>query len=179
MKNWLRRIRGVIGMGLTWAVGWSAIGAVFGLVDAVVIGVVLQGIPLGAYVAVYVRIFATLGFFGGAIFSTVLRLAEGRRRFDELSLPRFAAWGGLGGLLLGVIALTGAVGAVPVSLGRVMGPMDFVVAGVATLLGAGSAAASLALARRADDQELLEAGEDIADVALTEKETQQLLGGMG
>ena len=53
------------------------------------------------------------------------------------------------------------------------------IAGVASLLGAGFAAGSLALARRADDQELLEGGEDIADVGLTEKETQQLLGRTG
>ncbi len=32
MKKWLKLIRGAVGMGVTWAVGWSAIGAVFGLV---------------------------------------------------------------------------------------------------------------------------------------------------
>ncbi len=49
--------------------------------------------------------------------------------------------------------------------------------GLLTLLGAGSAAGSLALARRADDRELLEHGADVADIGLTEEETQQLLGG--
>ncbi len=78
MKKWLRRIRGAVGMGLTWAAGWSPIGAVIGLV----MGVVLGGVPLGVVVARYVGMFAALGFFGGAIFSTVLRIAEGRRRFD-------------------------------------------------------------------------------------------------
>ena len=34
MKNWLRRVRGAIGMGLTWAAGWSPIGAVIGLVNS-------------------------------------------------------------------------------------------------------------------------------------------------
>ena len=58
-----------------------------------------------------------------------------------------------------------------------MGPMDFVVAGVATLLGAGSAAGSLALARRADDRELLEHGADITDIGLTEAEKRELLAG--
>jgi len=177
MKKWLKRIRGALGMGLSWAVGWSAIGAVFGLVYFFrVIGVGSE-LSLGVFMASYIRIFATLGFFGGAIFSTVLRLTEGRHRFDELSLPRFAAWGALGGLLLGVIALTGALGPVPLVLGRVMGPMDFLVAGVATLLGAGSAAGSLALARRADDRELLEHGADVADIGLTEEEKRELLAG--
>ena len=176
MKNWLRRIRGAIGVGLTWAVGWSSVGAVIGLVYFFLVIGVGSALPLGVFMAAYVRMFATLGFFGGAIFSTVLRLAEGRRRFDELSLPRFAAWGALGGLLLGVIALSGGP-ALPVVLGRVMGPMDFVVAGVATLLGAGSAAGSLALARRADDKELLEHGADVADIGLTEEEKRELLAG--
>ena len=74
----------------------------------------------------------------------------------------------------GVIALSGGP-ALPVVLGRVMGPMDFVLAGVATLLGAGSAAGSLALARRADDRELLEHGADVADIGLTEQEKRELL----
>ena len=28
MKKWLKRIRGVIGMGLTWAVGWLGLGTI-------------------------------------------------------------------------------------------------------------------------------------------------------
>ncbi len=79
-----------------------------------------------------------------------------------MSLPRFAAWGALGGLLLGVLAVFAGM------LGPGLTLLDPIIAGVTTLLGAGSAAGSLALARRADDQELLEGGEDIAEVGLTE-----------
>jgi len=43
--------------------------------------------------------------------------------------------------------------------------------------GAGSAAGSLALARRADDRELLDAGADVADIGLTEEEKRELLAG--
>ncbi len=46
-----------------------------------------------------------------------------------------------------------------------------------TLLGAGSAAGSLALARKADDRELLDAGADVAEVGLTKEEKRELLGG--
>ena len=46
---------------------------------------------------------------------------------------------------------------------------------VMTLLGAGSAAGSLALARRVDDRELLDAGADVADIGLTEEEKRELL----
>jgi len=44
------------------------------------------------------------------------------------------------------------------------------------LLRASRAAGSLALARRADDQELFESGRDTAEISLTEKEKRQLLG---
>ena len=46
---------------------------------------------------------------------------------------------------------------------------------VITLLGAGSASGSLALARRADDRELLDAGADFDDIGLTEEEKRELL----
>lgn len=47
--------------------------------------------------------------------------------------------------------------------------------GIIVLLGAGSAAGTLALARRVDDQDLLEAGECMAEVGLTDQEVAQLL----
>ena len=168
MKNWLRRIRGAIGTGLTWAAGWSPIGAITGLV----MGTVFGG-PIGVAVGRYVVLFAVLGFIGGACFSTVLRLAEGRRKFDELTLTRFAALGAVGGLLLGGIAIAGGV------LGPGLTFVDAIIAGATTLLGAGSAVGSLALARRADDQELLEPYEEGPEVKLTESATQQLLGSSG
>ena len=153
MKKWLRRIRGAIGTGLTWAAGWSPIGAVIGLIA----GSILGGAPLGAVVLRNVVTFAVLGFVGGASFSTVLWIAEGRRRFDELSLPRFTVWGALGGLLLGVLAISLELWGSGFSL------LGGIVAGASTLLGAGSAAGSLALARSVDDDELLEAGEDVPE----------------
>ncbi len=165
MKKWLRRIRGAVGMGLIWALGWAPIGALVGLVVGV-----LSGAPLGGIAVNYVAMFAVLGFLGGDIFSTVLQITEGRRRFDELSLPRFTAWGALGGLLLGGLAVMVGL------LGPGLSFVDAIIAGTTTLLGAGSAAGSLVLARRADDSELLDAGEEAADVGLTEQETRELLG---
>lgn len=91
MWNWLRRLRGAIGMGFTWAVAWSAVGLlprwVFGFNADV-------PFPL---------VFGVLGFIAGVSFSGVLVLTEGHRRFDQMSLPRFAAWGAMGGLLLSAI----------------------------------------------------------------------------
>jgi hypothetical protein len=91
-------------------------------------------------------ILGVLGFIAGVTFSGLLVLAEGRRRFDEMSLPRFATWGALGGLLLS------AVFAKAVSLGWAD------VAGIVptfALASAVCAAGSLALARRAQRTALL------------------------
>lgn len=163
MKTWLQRIRGAIGIGLTWAAGWAPIGALVGLVGGVVFG-----FPLGIAVN-YAVLFAVLGFVGGGIFSTVLRLAEGSRRFDELSLPRFTAWGAVGGVALGGLAVTASV----VGLGFT--PIGWAMIAMAGLLGAGSAAGTLMIARAADDRALLDEGEDVEEVGLTQEEVQRLL----
>jgi len=161
MKKWLKRIRGAFGMGLTWAAAWFGVGAILGLVVGV-FGAPLDGL------ATVVFGFATMGFVGGVAFSTVLVIVEGRRRFDELSPPRFAGWGAVGGGLLAALMFT-------VGWGSTAGEVIFM--GIMPLLGAGSAARSLALARRADDRELLEHGADVADIGLTEEEKRELLTG--
>src|SRR3954466_9127689 len=91
MRTWLRRIRGAIGMGFTWAAAWGAAG----LVPRWVFGVDTDApLPL---------VFGVLGFTAGVVFSAVLALTERRRSFDQMSLPRFAAWGAIGGLLLSAL----------------------------------------------------------------------------
>ncbi len=54
-----------------------------------------------------------------------------------------------------------------------------VIIGPFTLLSAGSAAGSLALARLAEDRELLDASADVAEVGLSEGEAQKQPGGRG
>ncbi len=77
----------------------------------------------------------------------------------------------MGGLVLSMFLLTAGNGAA----GSIV--TGVIMTSVATLLGAGSAAGSLALARRADDRELLEHGADVADIGLTEEEKRELLPG--
>lgn len=91
MRKWLRRIRGAIGMGFTWAAAWSAAG----LVPRWVFGVNAD--------APFPLVFGVFGFIAGVTFSGLLVLAEGRRTFDQMSLPRFAGWGAMGGLLLSAV----------------------------------------------------------------------------
>ena len=131
MKKWLRRIRGAVGMGLTWGVAWFGAGVALLLVVGV--GAADVPFPLG---------FGLLGFLAGVTFSGVLGIVEGRRRFDQMSLPRFAVWGGVGGLLLsGTFVLATGLGWEVLVLGPVF-----------ALSGAGCAAGSLALARTAEDR---------------------------
>lgn len=175
MKNWMKRIRGAVGMGLTWAVLWSAIGALV----AVLPWTMPAGFPIRLeWIVGFAAQFAVLGFFGGAAFSVVLGVVEGRRRFDQMSLSRFAVWGAFGGLMMW--AARGTIGwSVMDSLGSVgVQGLNWgfaVSGGIIVLLGAGCAAGSLALARSVDDQELLESGEGPAEVGLTDKEVRELL----
>ncbi len=139
MTKWLRRIRGAIGMGLTWAVAWFGAG----LMLLLVVGVDAADVPFPLF-------FGLLGFLAGATFSGVLGILGRRRRFDQMSLPSFAGWGALGGLLLSGVLV---VAAGPDGEFLVLGP-------VFALAGAISAAGTLTLARRAEDRELLDAEAD-------------------
>lgn len=168
MKDVWRRLRGALGIGVTWGTGWALLGAVL----AWVLWILLDPpVGLGSIVATNAATFGLLGFLGGALFSGVLRLAEGRRRFDQLSLPRFTAWGAVGGLLLGGMGVFG-------SLWGAGGPaiVSVVVVAASAALGAGSAAATLALARRAEGLDLLEADAEVADAGLSEAEMERLTG---
>ena len=144
MKQWLIRTRGAVGMGLTWAVEWAVAGLLIGISSKLVPGLwswffEIFDAPLPAL--------AIPGFFGGIFFSIVLGIAARHRRFHELSLPVFAAWGALGGLLLTLfpLALTAVGLASPnVSPWRLVAG----VGGPFILMGAASAAISLTLARR-------------------------------
>jgi hypothetical protein len=154
MGKWLRRIRGAIGMGFTWAVAWSVVG----LVPRWLFGFNTD--------APFPIIFGVLGFIAGVIFSGLLMLTEGRRGFDELSLPRFAAWGAVGGFLLSAIFTRAA------SLG--FGDALAIVP-IFAVASAICASGSLALARRAGMRELPDSRGDSPKAKLTDHEKRKLL----
>jgi hypothetical protein len=132
-RKWLRRIRGAIGMGFSWAAAWCAVG----FVPRWVLGID-SDLP-------FPFLFGGLGFIAGVTFSGLLVLTEGRRRFDQMSLPRFAWLGAIGGLLLSALFVRGA------SLG--WGHM-LAISTTFALACAASASGSLALARRSVRGEL-------------------------
>ena len=101
MRDLLRRLRGAIGMGLTWAIGWALVGIGIGAAS-----VLLPFLPWQAFFNVFdapLPALAVPGFIGGVMFSLVLGIAGRNRRFDQLSLAQVGAWGGVGGLLLSLL----------------------------------------------------------------------------
>jgi len=141
MRFLARRIRGALGIAVTWGALWVVIGLVvftaFAIFDP-------EDIDPGEGPARVLPIFALVGFLSGLGFAVWLSLAERRRTLHQLSLWRVALWGLLGGVAIPL--LMGADG----SMGWLTGPM-----------GAAFAAASVAAARRsalpeAESRRLLE-----------------------
>jgi hypothetical protein len=151
MKKWIRRLRGAIGIGLTWAAAWFGAG----LVLLFIVGIGAADVPFPLF-------FGLLGFLAGVTFSLVLGVFERRRRFDQMSLPRFAIWGGVGAFLLsGIFVLASGLTA------------DFLVLGpIFALSGAVCAAGSLALARLGEDRRLPDTSAN--EAALPRNETRDL-----
>jgi hypothetical protein len=155
MRKWLRRIRGAIGLGFTWGVAWSGAGFVLAVVTRFRAD------------APFPLIFGVLGFVAGVIFSAVLALTERGRTLDQMSLPRFAGWGAIGGLLLSALFARAA----SLGWGDVLA-----VAPTFALASAVCASGSLALARRAVRRDLLESRGETAEAALADLEKRKLLG---
>lgn len=157
MPPWLRRLRGMIGTGLTWAVAWALFGLGVGVAS-----VLLPWLPWAPIFEVFdapLPALAVPGFVAGMLFSLVLGAAARARQLRELSVRQFAIWGALGGLLLSLIPATlsmlGLATIAPSALG--LWGLTAVVGVPFVLLSAASAAGSLVLARRAEDRGLLAA----------------------
>jgi len=136
-------------MGLTWAIGWALVGFAIEAIHNV------WPNPLGSLVDIWPAVLAYPAFLGGVVFSAVLGVAGRQRRFDELSLPRFAVWGAVGGLLVGLIPAV----MILVGWAHLTRPAETVwriiamMSGASALLSSVSATGSLALARRVEDRD--------------------------
>jgi drug/metabolite transporter (DMT)-like permease len=160
MKKWLRRIRAALGMGVIWGIIWGLVG-----------GFVMEGIvdPDGRIGDIWPPFFAMLGFAGGTLFSVILWISEGRRRFDELSLPRLTGLGALGGLLMGGFAAATYLNAAAPFWVRA------VVLMAPPVLCAASAASTLLLARRAEGK--LGTRAELAELEAAQNDARKLLEG--
>lgn len=97
MKGMLRRLRGALGLAAVWAGAGIGLGGLFELIDNVAPG----AFPFIGRVDMWPQTLALFFFIAALIFAGLLAIGERHRRFDELSLKRFAAWGALAGALLG------------------------------------------------------------------------------
>lgn len=167
-RGWPRRVRGSIGVGLTWAAAWGLVGGLIWFIrTAADYG--LDSFSIALFLG---RQYAIVGFLGGVTFSALLNLTNGRRRFDELRTSRFTAWGAVGGLLIG----GGYSAALTALFGGGFEVVDAQFVAVTTLCGAGSAAGSLAMARRAQDRHLLDPVVTTKDAGLSPDETREPRG---
>ena len=142
MNSFVRKLRGLLGVGLTWGALWSVIGAGVGLVLAVLVPdawgwtarVFEWALGMGLY-----------GLVSGVGFGSLLALREGRRTVLDIPLRRAAIWGVVGSAA--VPLLFGALGTFELgtTTADVLGAI--LVTGV---LGGTFAPAAVAIARRAE-----------------------------
>jgi hypothetical protein len=158
-------------MGLTWALGWAIAGILIGVAS-----ILLPSLPWDRFFEIFdapLPALAVPGFFGGVFFSLVLGVAGRRRRFSELSLPRFTAWGVAGGLLLTLFPAA----LVSVGLATPNGSVWELTAAIGVpliALSAASAAATLLLARRAEGRSAPATSGDGAGASLGEGAAREL-----
>ena len=138
MKQWVRRLRGVLGTGALWGVAGTALGTVGGLMASL-----FGGVPLLGSVSVWGLGAGVLGFLLGSGFAGVLTAIEGRRTLDELSVGRAAVWGALAGGVFPIIWLLASLGS---GIGTTI-PIADAASGSYGALSAALAAGTVALAK--------------------------------
>ena len=130
MRKFLRKVRGALGIGATWAVAWAAIFAglafVIGIFDPDSIDPGETPLRVGAIGGLF-------GFISGVAFGATLALADGRKALSKLSVGRAALWGALGTALFPLLT-------------TVSNSMLILVCPI----GAALAAGSVAIAKRAE-----------------------------
>ncbi len=100
MRKWMRKLRGIVGMGALW----GTLGAVFGAVVGGLEGVLWPASIFPSMFELAVEL-GSLGFLAGAGFASVLTALEGRRTIRELSTVRAGLWGGVAGAALPALYL--------------------------------------------------------------------------
>ena len=137
----IHRVRAAVVLGLSWSLPWAATGV------ALITWRVFLGNPRLAFPLQYWPRFAlngalilgAFGFVAGVTFALSLGKTARGRTLNDLSLAYAARWGAVAGAVSVVVApLTGVVA----------WPVLVVGGGLFALVGAGSAVATLSLARR-------------------------------
>jgi len=137
-----RRLRGVLGTALVWAIGWLPFALVVILVTARE-----EPYDWSPAIALLIAIeWVVWGAFSGAVFALLLMWAERRRTLAQLSVWRVAIWGACGAAL-GPAALMVVAASSPSDVGWI--GVATVVVGTSAAVGAACASGTLLLARKA------------------------------
>ena len=136
-----RVLRGIVKTAVTWSVVWVPL-SLIPFTAASLFGGAFSTRILSAMVISQ----ALAGFINGGVFATVLAIAGRRKTFESLSLPWIAACGAIGAVVFPVGVRTVLLSTLGVHL-PISAFMFVMVTNAA--LGAGLAAASLSVARRA------------------------------
>ncbi len=147
MSNWKRILRGMIGMGLTFAAVAGSLAALFAVFSLLFLG--------GGRELLILVVGSTMwSFMIGVVFSGALAFAARHLPLEKLSLPKVTGLGVLGGLaIFGLLAINGA------SAWTVDAAISNLV--ILTVLGGGAAAGSLLAARASPT---LTAGDDALEL---------------
>ncbi len=97
MSVLFRKLRGIVGVGLTWGLIWAALGALLGIVYGVLSP---QDVDPGESPVDIARMLGIAGFISGAGFALMLALLERGRTLRDVSRSRVALWGVVGGAII-------------------------------------------------------------------------------
>jgi hypothetical protein len=90
----MRRLRGMLGTGITWGVGWAIVmfilGTIVGMVDP-------DSIDPGEEPWRIAGVVGMVGFLSGVAFAGLFSWIENRKSLRNLSVLRAAMWGAMGG----------------------------------------------------------------------------------
>jgi hypothetical protein len=100
MNNYPRKLRGVIGIGLIWALVWTAM---FFALAAIIFAFFNPNGGSDVGPLTWILIMAQVGFVSGTIFGIILSLAEHGRAIRNISLVRAALWGILGSAVFPIL----------------------------------------------------------------------------
>jgi hypothetical protein len=162
MKTWLRRLRGMVSIGVIWGLSCSVLGLAIGAFVSIIWPEILP-FSVAKYVVAVALGYGVAGFVLGGGFAGVLATMHGRKTFEELTRGRGALWGALTGVGAATVAnliylgLWFGSGFPLTELIPAFVPAFVVMAGMCGAVTAGLGALTVSLAKRAPAE--LDAGE--------------------
>ncbi|HVF35985.1 MAG TPA: hypothetical protein VND91_11740 [Candidatus Saccharimonadia bacterium] len=98
--RWIGRIGGILGMALAWALGGFCVGAGIELASELA-----PDWQFGHWQDIWPNVLAIPGFVAGAVFGTVVAIAESGRALDQMTYVRFAIWGATAGIAVSALVI--------------------------------------------------------------------------